>query len=1169
MPFGDIHIGKYWNASTNVPFLRSSYGTPGDAYIVSVAGSTLLNGINIWNVGDVVVYGLDGWLKLDGGGGGADTIIFPSIAAASSAIIPAAQTFVLTVSYTAGTFKGGALYKRVGSAPGHNFYFSSTDENGVVGYFEGVALEVNPWMLGGTGNGIASDSAALRDTFALAAFGYKTISLGNNVTWNHDTPATRVQLYKAGAPLTGVTLKGDGYGVCMILTPPASPRSPLCARNVDGLSVSGIKFKANAAALIAQSEGFEVMNCTNVTAESNYFEGQTEFGLGVYEDVIAVSTLGSSQSGVHSVVYYDPVTGGNASKVVTISLADPAVIAFVDPPPVPALTYGKLLTFTTTGVLPAPFAAATVFEYLSNVGGTNFTVGVGPLACNNLTIRNNTFKDIGYYGIQHFPKAESSGCEIHNNVFIDCADNPLGAPIGTAPYAIKAGQLTKRSRIFNNKISCANANTSSGIAIGNYYDLEVFGNEIIDCNYSSIGISAIQHAITPAVGYSFLNVHDNQILFSTSVTSRSGEPGISFGADAESLAYLGPILIENNTINNDPGAVVMSFRPTAGSILSLTLTAGGSGYSATPTVTINDPTGTGASYGAAVVGGVIIGFYRITVGSNYTAPTVVITDGTGVGATANAVGSGATIFQNLKVHKNTIISDSSQVAIILSNVFGGLPYFAEISGNKFYNSNLTLFAAGRVDIEGANSTIITDNEWYRSGRNVIVMTSPTGENIIRGNLFESPNVDNTAGVAIIQVTSAVGSTNYIDRNTVRTGSGGFPKALIGASTSTPVFVVNGNILDDEAILIRVNATPTLGTGFLRNFAQYGNQRHYWGTAAPVSGGAFVAGDVVWNTTPGAVTTGWICTVGGSPGTWETFGQVREDIQTFTAGGTWTKPLWAKVVDVEVIGGGAGGGSGASGDNSLARGGGGGGAAGAHITKRFSASNLTATVAITIGAGGAGGAAVNGGAGAGLSGNVGTNGGLSSFGAYLFARTVSAGSGGTTSGGAAGTSTVFPAVMLGGAIIAAGGGGAGTTAAGTIGLRGVGPGGGAGGAGLLAAAGAGNAGAVGGAGASGASTGILEQVNSTGGGGTAGAAGTSGVAGGAGGVGTTRASPYYGDGGGSGGSGFPVATTSGGGNGGNGGSPGGGGGGGGAGRDGFNSGAGGNGVDGMCIVRSYG
>lgn len=54
-----------WDASANSPTLASSVGTKGDIYIVSVAGSTNLNGITDWQVSDWAVFNGSVWQKVD------------------------------------------------------------------------------------------------------------------------------------------------------------------------------------------------------------------------------------------------------------------------------------------------------------------------------------------------------------------------------------------------------------------------------------------------------------------------------------------------------------------------------------------------------------------------------------------------------------------------------------------------------------------------------------------------------------------------------------------------------------------------------------------------------------------------------------------------------------------------------------------------------------------------------------------------------------------------------------------------------------------------------------------------------------------------------------------------------------------------------------------------
>ena len=62
---GGVSYQGTWNAATNTPTLSNGVGTKGYYYVVSVAGSTNLDGITAWNVGDWAIFNGTVWQKVD------------------------------------------------------------------------------------------------------------------------------------------------------------------------------------------------------------------------------------------------------------------------------------------------------------------------------------------------------------------------------------------------------------------------------------------------------------------------------------------------------------------------------------------------------------------------------------------------------------------------------------------------------------------------------------------------------------------------------------------------------------------------------------------------------------------------------------------------------------------------------------------------------------------------------------------------------------------------------------------------------------------------------------------------------------------------------------------------------------------------------------------------
>ena len=136
IPAGLVFQGT-WNASTNTPTLASGSGTTGHLYIVSTDGSTNLDGITDWKVGDWAVFveqgASDQWEKVDNssvldGSGTGQTVALWSGSGTSNTLTNAP----ITVSGNDSTFSGNVTIDR--STDGSLIFESSNASKFLVGY---------------------------------------------------------------------------------------------------------------------------------------------------------------------------------------------------------------------------------------------------------------------------------------------------------------------------------------------------------------------------------------------------------------------------------------------------------------------------------------------------------------------------------------------------------------------------------------------------------------------------------------------------------------------------------------------------------------------------------------------------------------------------------------------------------------------------------------------------------------------------------------------------------------------------------------------------------------------------------------------------------------------------------------------------------------------------
>lgn len=161
---GGLSYKGAWNASTNTPTLVSGTGTNGDYYVVSVAGSTNLDGITDWQVGDWALFNGTVWQKIDqtnsvssvNGQTGAVSLDYADVGAPSTGGTGASGTWAIDISGNAATVTNGVYTNGSYADP---TWLTSIAGSKVSGNISGNAANVTGTVAvlnGGTGATTAS-----------------------------------------------------------------------------------------------------------------------------------------------------------------------------------------------------------------------------------------------------------------------------------------------------------------------------------------------------------------------------------------------------------------------------------------------------------------------------------------------------------------------------------------------------------------------------------------------------------------------------------------------------------------------------------------------------------------------------------------------------------------------------------------------------------------------------------------------------------------------------------------------------------------------------------------------------------------------------------------------------------------------------------------------------
>ena len=103
---GALNYKGTWNASTNTPTLASGVGNQGDYYVVSVDGTTNLDGITNWGVGDWAAFNGSVWQRVEGGADG-NFVDLSVTGEATVGTISPSYSVLLSARNSGGSFEWG------------------------------------------------------------------------------------------------------------------------------------------------------------------------------------------------------------------------------------------------------------------------------------------------------------------------------------------------------------------------------------------------------------------------------------------------------------------------------------------------------------------------------------------------------------------------------------------------------------------------------------------------------------------------------------------------------------------------------------------------------------------------------------------------------------------------------------------------------------------------------------------------------------------------------------------------------------------------------------------------------------------------------------------------------------------------------------------------------
>ena len=304
-----------WNASTNTPTLASGVGTSGNFYIVSVAGSTNLDGITNWGVGDWAIYNGTAWQRVEGGAAGNFTTVTAS--SLTSGRVTYAGTAGLLQDSANLTFNGTTLTAGGFTTTGATATGTlSTTSFGVFGARTQIK-GTNADITGATGSGTEIFGGSTPGLLAYNRDGsaYLPLTINALTVALQAEGTTRGLFSSTGAAITGTfssTLGATIYGLTVgrgggaVSTNTAVGASALAANTTGDINVA-----VGYLALAANTSGRQ---CVAV-GKSALAVNNGDLNVAIGESALSANTSGTQNTGCGSRTLTNVVTGSYNSAL--------------------------------------------------------------------------------------------------------------------------------------------------------------------------------------------------------------------------------------------------------------------------------------------------------------------------------------------------------------------------------------------------------------------------------------------------------------------------------------------------------------------------------------------------------------------------------------------------------------------------------------------------------------------------------------------------------------------------------------------------------------------------------------------------------------------------------------------------------------------------------------